>query len=187
MAVRITCSDDLLAKRIDEILTIFSQKQPIKQLYDTETMWEQKAHQYNLKKKNKKITWKETCVAYAERLCEECYKKYGKVYDNEFFKKRLCKYCLCGYGETGDPERTDGHGTLSHKRIKQKYFLTDRELEKLPYVEIKNPTVNAMMYMFRMKDAEKLFCEKHRIDQKDLTKRLDEITERHRVKKDIAR
>lgn len=47
--------------------------------FDIEEIWQEKAKQYELKKKN--TTWRETCEKFTTVLCEECNDAQGAFYE----------------------------------------------------------------------------------------------------------
>jgi hypothetical protein len=163
--------EKFLKKSIPKMLKIFSKKGKQQEKYDNEETWEIKAKQYNLKRK-KNTTWRMVCESIVKKLCEECSVNLGT--DDELFGIKLCKDCQ---------HNKDKYKKICCATIKKEYFLNNRDLENLSYVEVKNPHYRSAksMRLYAKSDVEKRFREKHNISPNDpIYDKLHELFEKRK-------
>ena len=101
--------------------------------------------------------------------CEGCGEPNSKV--NRAHGIRLCGTCL----------QLDEYFTLCKTEAKKQYFLSDKDLEKCDYIEIKNPNYSGNMYLYTKQDLINQFCLKYNVNSFDIDsiqEMLDELSDK---------
>lgn len=110
------------------------------------------------------------------KKCDECQTETNNRASNG---TRLCDIC----------SKLDKHNYICKSTIKTNYFLTDKDIDTIPYMSVKNPHYRcaADMKLYSIADVKNKFMEKHNCLEMYIDDKLDQLKQQRESRKEKMR